>query len=189
MAKCDLRDDRGHSQLNICDSEASCASFNGELANKVFEDTEYILTCYHKLYDPASPDDLVITASFDPTPHFTLSADPLEVTVDFVGGGATAKPPVELEMTSMNGYRNLIEFDVDFSNLPPSPGTDVSSVSLDPSDVSFASSPYTKTALMEIYAAYRFTGEETIEVCDMAGIRCVTITILGKKTTPIYEPI
>jgi len=191
VVRCDLESNQGYGPIEVCDSEVACASVvDFEINEEVLVDTEYTLTCYHELYSAAHPEpDLVVTAISNPIPYFTLSADPLKVDVEFVSGGATTTPPVELTMISFNGYRNEIILDVDFTSLPLSPGTEVSSVSLTPSGVSFASSPFTKTALMEIYVAYRFIGSRTVKVCASGTSECETITILGKQKIPGWDPI
>jgi len=194
VVSCDLSSSEGFSEIGVCSTPASCENMTGvnayEITERALVDTEYTLTCYHALSagHPTEP-DLVITAFSDPTPGFTLSGDPLDVEIEFAGGGATTTPPIVLELVSQNGYREPVFLNIDFTNLPPPQGTTSHGYSLIPGDVSFVSDYSQKTPSLEIYAAYRFIGTKNVEVCDFSGTKCITIHILGERITPTWEPM
>ena len=181
--RCDLESSTGYMNVGACNSASACASTTLTISKPVLEETTYTLTCFNSTGDE-------IVATFTPLAYFDLLATPNEVEVDFAGGGATTTPPVELEVTSWNGFRGSIPFTSDVeTSLPESPGSETTTGIIFSSPILTFNQYYTflKTSLAEIFASYRFTGDKIIKIFG-DGVP-VDITIQAKKTTPVYEPI
>ncbi len=183
VVRCDMASDTDYSKTNVCASVGACSVMTSFLIDKtIMEETTYTLTCYNIAGD-------VDTAVFTPPIKFEIIAEPTEVEVDFVGGGATTEPGIDVGVISWNGYQNSVSFTADLSGLPESPG-DATTNRADFSHIALSFADYFTNgkSFLQIFASHRFTGEKVITIWGNET-ESVNITITSEQTIPIWDPI
>ncbi len=179
---CDLVSDTGYEDLNICHNENQCATVETLVDKEITEETTYTLTCFNDL-------GMNVENIFTPFEYFELTGNPLEVLIDFAGGAATTTP-TEIGVIPWNGFTSQVSLSADLSGIPESPGDETTNTAtFSPVVLSF-SEYFTNNAksILEIFASYRFTGKEYIEVLGN-GSESLSITINAGNIEPVYEEI
>ena len=186
---CNLSSDTGYNTIDVCIGSA-CSDVNNFLISEIVEDeTEYTLTCYNSY-------GMATTAINKPLEYFDLNATPAKVIIDFVSGSATTTPSY-IEVLPYNGFKGTVVLSADSldTELPLSPGVDISSASF-----SYPILPYSQycqfgpnlKSKLEIFAAYRFTGEKNVTISGNSSgepTELVIVIIDAGNVEPIYEEI
>ena len=187
---CNLISDTLYDETNVCMGISDCEIVNDHFINKTIEEgTKYTLTCFNTYGMSTSLD-------VDLFEYFDLSAAPAKVIIDFVSGSATTTPSY-IEVLPYNGFKGTVSFSADSLNteLPLSPGVDISSASF-----SYPILPYSQycqfgpnlKSKLEIFAAYRFTGEKNVTISGNSSgepTELVIVIIDAGNVEPIYEEI
>ena len=182
VVTCDLVSDTEYEDFNVCHNENQCEEMDLLVDMSVMEETKYTLTCFNSV-------GMWIVKEYTPYEHFELSGNPMKVTIDFVGGGATTTP-TNIGVIPKNGFTDDVSFTIDLSNLPPSPGSEVSSAIFSHQTLSF--SEYLTNSIksvLKIYAPYRFVGEKKVKVWGNTDEEYVEITVDAGDIEPVYEEI
>ena len=182
---CDLVSDTGYEDLDICHNVNQCATItNLPIDKEVMEETTYTLTCFNGIGDSVNFESI-------PREYFELTADPVEVMIDFAGGGATSTP-TQIGVISYNGFTDLVSFSSDVAEaLPESPGTETTNEAIfSRSSLSFVDYfTHEIKSTLKMFASQRFVGEEDVTVSGNDGVSTVNIRINAGKIEPVYEEI
>jgi len=179
---CDLISSTSYEDLNVCQNENKCAEATILIDDEVWEETEYTLTCFNDV-------GMWAEEKYTPYKYIELSGNPSEVTIDFVGAGATTTPTT-IDILSWNGFNDSISFSVDFSELPESPGDETTNTAIFSHSTLSFDDYFTNgiKTVLEMFASYRFVGEKNVTVWGNMD-ESINIIINAGNIEPVYEEI